>query len=204
MEILDVISILSTIVFAMGGVFVVSEDGLDVIGAITAGCLTAIGGGTMRDLLLELPVFWVSDPQLLYVSIASSVGAFMIVRYLGPPGRFANRLVLIMDAIGLSVFTAFGTAKALDFGASDLVAIVMGLLTSVGGGMLRDLCALRIPFVMQQKDLYATPAIIGAIPMVLLPYNNLWVWCLAAGLCFVIRVVAIFWDLSLPGFYRKR
>lgn len=204
MEALDIIAVLSTIVFAMGGVFVVSEDGLDVIGAITAGSLTAIGGGTIRDILLELPVFWVKDPQLLYVSLASSVAAFMVVRYLGPPGHFANRLVLIMDAIGLSIFTAFGTAKALDFGALPIVAILMGLLTSVGGGMLRDLCALRIPFVMQQKDLYATPAIIGAIPMVLLPYGSFWVWCLAASLCFIIRMTAIFWDVSLPGFYRKR
>lgn len=147
---------------AMTGVLDAGRKKMDVVGACAVGLATAAGGGTLRDLLIGRPVFWITDQTYLLAALAAAIATFFLVRAV----RLPTRLFLIPDAIGLALFTVSGTQIALDAGVPWLVAGLMGIITGVLGGVLRDILCNDIPLIFLPGELYATAAAAGAAAVV--------------------------------------
>jgi uncharacterized membrane protein YeiH len=151
-----------TVVFAVSGVIAVADRPLDWFGAIVVGVVTALGGGTIRGLILGVtPVFWVEDQMFLAAAIAGAVAAIPLVRALerGSARRLEESFELA-DAAGLALFSVVGANVALEAGFDWPVAVVSGLVTGVGGGVIRDVLAGRTPLIMR-GEIYATAALAG-------------------------------------------
>ena len=189
-------------VFAVSGSLAAGRKRMDVFGVIVLGLVTALGGGTLRDTLLDSgPVFWIADPGYLLIAVASSLLTFIAVRVISIPWRG----LLISDALGLAVFMAIGTAKALDITNSPSVAVVMGVMTGVAGGMIRDVLSAEVPLILR-KEIYATAALCGSLAyVILLPLglSNISCLILSAAVTLSIRLAAIHWSFSLPVFKSK-
>ena len=201
-QIIYVFDLFGVAVFAISGSLAAGKKRMDVFGVIVLGLATAIGGGSLRDILLDAgPVFWVDDPTYLLVAVASSMLTFFAVRSISIPWRG----LIISDAFGLAVFMAIGTARALDITGSPSVSIVMGVMTGVAGGMIRDVLSAEVPLILR-KEIYATAALCGSLIYVLLNSLELPdITCLAvsASVTLLIRLAAITWGFSLPVFKSK-
>ena len=158
-----------TVVFAVSGVFAVAGRGLDWFGGIVVGIVTAVGGGTVRDLVLGTsPVFWVKDDAYLLLAVAGALAGILLVRALGDgSSRRFDKGLQLADAAGLALFSVVGANVALEVGDAGPVAVVTGVLTGVGGGVVRDLLAGRTPLVMR-GEIYATAALAGVVVFVCL------------------------------------
>lgn len=189
-------------VFAASGCLAAGRKRMDVFGAIVLGLVTALGGGTLRDTLLDTgPVFWIGDTVYLLVAAGSALFTFIVVRVISVPWRG----LLITDALGLAVFMAIGTAKALAVTDSASVAMVMGVMTGVAGGMIRDILSAEVPLILR-KEIYATAALCGSLAYVVM--SRLGIpdsFCLlfSATVTLLIRIAAIRWGFSLPVFKSK-
>ncbi|RCV87204.1 trimeric intracellular cation channel family protein [Billgrantia montanilacus] len=188
------------IVFALSGVILACRSQMDPFGMLVLAAVTGIGGGTLRDLVLGVrPVFWVADPTYLWVILATvglSVVGFHYIH------RLSRVFLPVADAFGLALFTVIGAHKALQLEAPGVVAVLMGLLTGVAGGMMRDLLARRVPMVLRQ-EVYATASIAGGITyVVLFALEAPWVLTISLALSMTLglRLAAIHWHLSLPVF----
>jgi len=189
-------------VFAVSGSLAAGRKRMDVFGVIVLGLVTALGGGTLRDTLLDSgPVFWVDDPGYLLVAVIASLLTFIAVRVISVPWRG----LLISDAFGLAVFMAIGTAKALAITNSSSVAIVMGVMTGVAGGMIRDVLSAEVPLILR-KEIYATAALCGSLAYVVLHrlgMPDIASLVLSAAVTLSIRLAAIHWKFALPVFKSK-
>ncbi|MDQ8201789.1 trimeric intracellular cation channel family protein [Pelagicoccus sp. SDUM812003] len=193
---LHALDIFGTIVFALTGVFAAGRNNLDLFGALVLAFVTAVGGGTLRDLILGVPVFWLPNPLYLYLILGTWAGALIAARI---TRHIPRGTILWSDALGLSAFTVMGTAKALENGQTAAVAILMGTLTSVAGGLIRDLLAGRQPMVLNQQRLYATASIAGcAVFVTLQPWSQQWATLAAMAATFTLRAGALLWDWKLP------
>jgi uncharacterized membrane protein YeiH len=188
-------------VFAASGALAAAEKRLDILGFIFFGTVTGVGGGTLRDLLLDIPVFWISDTRYLWICAALSA----LTWYLAPMLTARRRLLLWVDALGLALFCVLGCAKALQHDAPAVVAVVMGVMSSSFGGLLRDTLLGRAS-VMMGQELYVTAALAGATVYVLLivfvPVDASLALLLAMVPAFVLRAGAIAGGWSLPSYRR--
>jgi uncharacterized membrane protein YeiH len=192
-----------TVVFAISGVIAVIGHKLDWFGALVVGTVTAIGGGTLRDLILGVtPVTWIAEEKYLFAALIGAAVATLLARPLRErPPRFGFEALGIADALGLALFTVVGAGVALDLGFDGTTAIASGVLTGTGGGVIRDLLAGRQPLIMS-GEVYATAAIAGAVTFVIL-YDVVGIEEAVAGiiggaLVFGLRVAAIERDWRLP------
>ncbi|WP_392553074.1 TRIC cation channel family protein [Orbus wheelerorum] len=199
--------ILGTIVFAISGVLLASKKEMDPIGALVLGVITAIGGGTIRDIILNHgPIFWVTDSTDLWVAIITSLLSMLLIRY-SSATKYPKWLMPVLDAIGLAVFVGIGVNKAIASEVNGLVMICMGVLTGVGGGILRDVLARDIPMVFR-TDIYATACLIGGAMHVMsylclsLPIDIATLLGIITTL--TIRLLAIYWHLKLPVVVAKK
>jgi uncharacterized membrane protein YeiH len=189
---------------AVTGVLAASGQRMDLFGILVLAMVTAVGGGTVRDLCLgAYPIFWVPTPDYLAVALVAALLTFVIARFYRMPHRF----LLIADAFGLALFAILGAEKSLQYGSSGLTAILLGVVTGVAGGVLRDVLRREVPLVFRPEIyLYATAAMAGACLLVLLRL-------LAPGfehaplagmaLTLVLRLAAILFKLRLPVFLTK-
>src|SRR6188472_760811 len=139
--------------FAATGVLAVSRRGLDVVGAVMLGLVTALGGGTMRDLLMRYPVFWFENRDYFWAAVAGAFVTFFATKVI----QSAPRSLLYLDALGAALFTIAAANKVLvDPMLSATLAVTLGVLTGIGGGLLRDVLAGR-PTLLVSRDIYATP-----------------------------------------------
>lgn len=193
-----------TAVFAFSGVLVAGRLRMDGFGVIVLAAVTAIGGGTIRDLIIGADnVFWTVDSLYLWVILATALLGQYIVKL---PRRLPWYILPLADAFGLAIFTIIGTAKALNYGTSGMVAVVMGVITGVAGGMIRDVLAREVPMVLQ-REIYATACILGGIlytGSLALGVNPLLATLFGMAGTFILRVAAIRWHLSLPAFSLNR
>jgi uncharacterized membrane protein YeiH len=150
-------------VFAVTGALVASRSQLDIVGFIFIACLTAVGGGTLRDIILDRDVFWVADPVVLAVASIAAVVVFLTAHLL--ESRY--RTLLWIDAFALSVAVPAGVAVALAAGQSWPIVLVMGMITGTMGGLMRDVVCNEVPLVLKQGELYVTCAFAGALAAVL-------------------------------------
>ncbi len=186
-------------VFAVAGSLAAGRKQLDLFGVVVVALATALGGGTLRDVTLgAYPVFWVSDPIYILVAAAASVMTFTAARFREPP----KEILQVADAFGLAVFTVIGAQKAASLGVSPLIAVIMGVMTGVAGGMIRDVLFGKIPLILR-KEIYATASLCGALVFVgllsLIPNESLNI-AIAVAVVLTIRLAAIRWELSLPVF----
>jgi uncharacterized membrane protein YeiH len=153
------VDLMGVAVFAISGALVAYKKKLDGFGVIVLASVTGIGGGTIRDVILDVPVFWLNDPTyLISILIASSATIFWLNRQRG----FPQIVLEIADALGLAFFVVMGVQKALSYGMPDSTAIIMGTITGCFGGMLRDVLARTTPMVLK-SELYATTCIFGGL-----------------------------------------
>lgn len=198
-ELLYYLDIFGIIVFALSGALMAGRYKLDPFGVVVLASVTAIGGGTIRDVILQTPVFWVVEPYYLYVILITALLTIIVVRQ---PKRIPKRFLLIADALGLALFAVLGTQKSLELGVPIPVAIVMGTITGVAGGMIRDVLCNVIPMILR-KEIYALAAMLGGGLFVLfnvLGWSENEATIVAVLGALTLRLVAIYWQVSLPAF----
>lgn len=191
------VEMLGTAVFAISGVLAVTRRGLDMFGAVMLGIVTALGGGTVRDVILGVPPIWLTDFNYVWAAGVGALAAFWI----GWVFRNALNTVLYLDALGAALFAVAAANKGLMLGHSAPVAVVMGVLTGIGGGLIRDVLAGRQTLLMS-RDIYATPILAGCMLFVLLrTYVPAFGLPDLAGMVviFGIRALAIYQHLQMPG-----
>jgi len=195
------LDIIGTAVFAISGVLLAGKLRMDPFGVLVLGVVTAVGGGTIRDMALDNgPVFWVKDPTDLVVAMVTCMLTILLIRQ---PRRLPKWILPVLDAVGLAVFVGIGVNKAFLAGTSPLIAICMGVLTGVGGGIIRDVLACFFP-VTSPTEIYATACIAGGIVHAT-AYYTFHVPLEQASMIgmvvtLVIRLAAIRWHLKLPTF----
>ncbi len=189
-------------VFAASGVLAARDRNLDIFGILIVSTLTAIGGGTLRDLLLDHhPIFWIVDTWYLIVIIIATVLTIGYLRVRLP----LTPLFLLADALGLALFAISGARLALEAGHSPIIVVIMGAMSGVTGGVLRDVITARVPLILH-KEIYATAAILGVVLYVLLHQVGLPdSIATIAGMAtiVVLRVLAIRWGVNLPVVYKE-
>ena len=191
------LGLLGIAAFSITGVIAAGKKDMDIFSIVLLGVVTALGGGTLRDIIIDArPVFWIADLQYLWVSLAASALTFFLIRYV----NHVFRLLLFIDALGLSLFTVLATEKTINLGFTSPVAVLMGVVTGIAGGMIRDILTGRMPLLLG-KEFYATPALLGAIVFTLLGHSamapDVSRLC-AIGVIFVLRASAIQWGLYYP------
>lgn len=148
----------ATAIFAVTGVLAAARQNMDVLSFVIIGVVTALGGGTMRDVVLGTRVFWLSDPSYLYVAIAAAIATFFFEQRF----RATFRGLLYLDAVGTAIFAVTAAERTRSLGFSSGVAVVMGVLTGVGGGVLRDLLTGQ-PSLLTRRELFMTPILLGVV-----------------------------------------
>lgn len=195
-----VLDIMGVFVFALTGVVLACQSRMDPFGMLVLAAATGVGGGTLRDLFLGIrPVFWVTDPTYLWVVLITVLLSIVGFRYIH---RLTRVFLPVTDAFGLAIFTVLGAHKAITLEAPGTVAVLMGLMTGVAGGMIRDVLAQRVPMVLRQ-EVYATASIAGGTAYVVSVAINLPpLLSIGLGVATVlgVRLPAIYWQLSLPTF----
>jgi uncharacterized membrane protein YeiH len=193
-----IIEWLGIIAFAVSGALEASRKRMDIFGFVLLGTVTGIGGGTLRDLLLGQPVFWVQTPSYLVVCVLVSGAVFFLAHL--PQSRF--RVLLWCDALGLALFAAIGAERALLAGTGPVVAVAMGVITSTFGGVIRDVLGAESPVVLS-REIYVTAALLGAIVFVGLIGLGLpreIALGAAFAACLALRGAALHWGWSLPRY----
>ncbi len=197
MNFLYALDLFGTASFAVSGALAGVQRRMDLLGVVVLGVVTAVGGGTLRDVLLgDIPPFCFNDETYFYVAIVFSLGVFFFHSALD----FLHRPLLYFDALGLATFLVIGTGKALDFEAGLLIAVIMGVTTATAGGLIRDVLSNQVPLILQ-KEIYATACLIGGVIFVLLDRLGLprnLVAMVAAFAVLLIRITAIWRNWSLP------
>jgi uncharacterized membrane protein YeiH len=188
---------LGTFAFAISGIRLASAKRFDWFGAYVVGIVTAVGGGTIRDILLGATPFWMEQPSYLIVSGLALIFVIIFRKYV----IRLNNTFFIFDTIGLGLFVVVGVVKTLDFGFSMWVAIVMGTITGSFGGMMRDILINEVPLIFR-KDIYALACLAGGLmywgcEAVSLPAAFSQV--ISAASVSVIRILAVQYHISLPA-----
>jgi uncharacterized membrane protein YeiH len=199
-----VLQYVGTVAFGISGALVAGRKRMDLAGVVVLGIIVAVGGGTIRDLVLpNTTVFWVDDPTFVAVG-AVAAGLTIPLFKIGAVDKLQDhQLVDYFDAAGMALFVITGTNVALSAGADDFSAAIIGVISGVGGGIIRDVLANQIPGVLKSGHLYATAAFIGALLYVLLlelsvsPAVALWFPALAI---FSIRMLSLRYGWGLPKF----
>lgn len=172
---------------------------MDLFGVLVVGLVSGVGGGTVRDTLLgRLPVFWIGDETYLVSALVAGLSAFFVARKVRLPANF----FLIPDAVGMALFTVIGSGIATQLGFSWLICALMGVITAVSGGIIRDVLCNEIPLIFR-TEIYATASLSGALLMIFLTQNGVSsnsAALLAMLLIVAVRLAAIRWQIHLPRF----
>lgn len=197
----DVIEYLGTIAFAISGIRISARKNFDIYGAFVVGFVTAVGGGTTRDLLIGREVFWLNSPSFL---ICTFIGLLIVVVF----KKYLIKLdytFFIFDAIGLGLFTVVGIVTTLNAGYSMLLAIILGSITGSMGGVMRDVLINEVPLIFRE-DIYATACVFGGIVFAILYYldvNNILIQILTILSITLLRIIVVKYKLRLPAFQGK-
>lgn len=184
--------------FSATGALSASRKQLDIVGFIFLGTITGIGGGTLRDLILDVPVFWVQQPYYILICALAAVVVYFTAHRL--ESRY--RLLLWLDALALAAYGVFGAYKGLAVSGAPIVAVVMGMLTGTAGGILRDVVAGE-PSVIMRREIYITAVILGAMAFVVLDAAGLPVpvtTAIGAVIVFGVRAGAMVYGWTLPQY----
>lgn len=195
----EVLNLIGTFVFAISGALLAVRKNYDIVGMVVLAGITAIGGGVIRDLLIgAIPPAAFTDAIYFWLPLVAVALTFFAHAQMNR----INSAILVFDAAGLAVFCISGTVKALNYGLEPIPAIALGVLTAVGGGIIRDVLAGDKPSVLQaESELYALPAVLGSAIVVVIPHlpiNSSLAAGLTAVLVFVLRLLALRYNLKAP------
>ncbi|MDD4609380.1 MAG: trimeric intracellular cation channel family protein [Bacteroidaceae bacterium] len=193
---LQVLEFIGTFAFAISGIRLASAKEFDWFGAYVVGVSTAIGGGTIRDLLLGVPTFWMTNPIYL---ICSGLALLWMILF-GKVLIHLNNTFFVFDSIGLALFTVVGVEKSLDLGFPLWVAVVMGAITGAAGGVIRDVFINEIPLIFR-KEIYAIACVMGGLIYGFCLYcgfNIVVTQCISGSVVFLIRLVVVKYEICLP------
>ncbi len=197
MNIIYFFDLIGTFVFAISGVLTASSKKFDIFGASVIAFVTAIGGGTIRDMLIgSHPVGWINDLNYLYVIIGAILVSIIFKRHIIK----LRKTLFLFDTIGIGVFTIIGVQKSIDLNISPVIAIMMGTISAVFGGVIRDILTNETPLIFR-KEIYATPCLLGGVLYLLLSRLNIdlgIISLLTAVLIIAIRLIAVRKSWSLP------
>lgn len=188
--------------YAIAGALLGYEKNISGFGVVVVATVTALGGGTLRDVLLNKPIFWIATPEYLYSTYAAVIIAILFIRYL--PG-VNNYYFLLVDAVGMALFNIMGIEKSLIHGTSMIVAITMGITTGIFGGLMRDVICREIPSVMRSEP-YASACLAGGLVYAaLFTLNVHYIWCIVGSFVTTIflRLGSLHWGWHLTIFRKK-
>lgn len=191
------LELVGTFVFAISGALAIREREHDLFGAGFTGFITAIGGGTLRDILLDAyPLVWIGDIYFLYSILLGVLAAFIFPKFLSR----LRKTFFLFDTLGIGFFTVLGVEKALSLGVRPEIAAIMGMFSAVMGGVIRDTLTNEIP-ILFRKEIYASACLAGAILYLVLNYFGLdrdWNLLISMSTVISIRMIAVKYHLSLP------
>jgi uncharacterized membrane protein YeiH len=197
---LHLLDLIGVAVFAVSGALAAGRRGLDLLGVIVLGTVTAIGGGTIRDVLLSRhPIFWLADPAYLTVIVASALATVAYARWRRPP----RAALLVADALGLALFSVAGAQIAEGAGLPAASGVLLGTVTGTAGGVVRDVLSAEVPLILRRGNLYASAAIAGTTAYFLLERAGMSrgpASLVGMFACAAVRFAAIWWGLQLPIF----
>jgi uncharacterized membrane protein YeiH len=197
MELIYVLDILGTFAFAVSGALVASDKKFDLFGVIIIAFVTAVGGGMLRDVLINAhPINWIGDLNYLYIIFAAVVFTFLFKSKIA----HLSKTMFLFDTIGISVFTLLGLEKGLSFDLHPMIALIMGMISAVFGGVLRDVLTNKVPLIFE-KEIYASACLAGGITYLLLNYYNVSeniIFIISSLVIVLIRVIAVKFQLQLP------
>ncbi|PYG30386.1 trimeric intracellular cation channel family protein [Pelagimonas varians] len=197
MTIIAMLDYASVLVFALTGALVASRAQLDLVGFAFFACLTGLGGGTLRDLLLDRTPIWIDNPAFLMVGC----GAAALVFFTAHLFESRYRAILWLDAGALGVAVAAGAGLAENLSQPPIIVLVMGIATGCAGGLMRDVVANEVPMVLKQGELYVTCALIGSAALLLSPQIGVPMASLAcAGITFALRAGSLVFGWALPTY----
>ncbi len=184
-----VADLLGVVFFAVSGSLLAARKGFDIVGSLLLASLASLGGGVVRDLIIDVPPAAFTNPLYLVPPLVATV----LVYFVFSGVERVKRVLVIFDAAGLALFCITGTIKALEAGLNPVSAVLLGVTTAVGGGLLRDVVANEVPQLFDPRDIYALPAMLGAVVVAVLYLTGtftLVTGTLAASLVFSLRVLA--------------
>jgi uncharacterized membrane protein YeiH len=197
MEFIYVLDIIGTFAFAVSGALVASDKKFDLFGVVIIAFVTAVGGGMLRDLLIDAhPINWIGDLNYMYTIFLAVIFTFLFKSKIA----HLSKTMFLFDTVGLSVFTLLGLEKGLSFNLNPIIALIMGMISAVFGGVLRDVLTNKIPLIFE-KEIYASACLIGGISYLLLTYFNMTenvIFVFSASIIVIIRVIAVKFELQLP------
>ncbi len=196
-----IIDILGTIAFAISGVLVAMDKKLDLFGVFIIAFVTAVGGGTLRDLLIgNTPVVWMREYTYILVIVVTVILAILFVNQL----KYLRRTLFLFDTIGIGLFTMLGIEKGLSENLLPVMCIALGTITACFGGVIRDILCNEIPVIFR-KEIYATACILGGTSyfvLVLLPFDSAYAYVAAIAIIIVVRLLAVRFKIALPTPYK--
>jgi uncharacterized membrane protein YeiH len=195
------LDILGTLAFAISGVLTALNKRLDPFGILIIAFVAAVGGGTLRDILIGANVAWMRDLTYVYVIFGSTVFAVLFRKRLG----YIRRSLFLFDTIGIALYTIVGVEKGISAGFSPVICVALGTMTACFGGVLRDILCNDIPIIFR-KEIYATACILGASAYFLLlktPISPDFIVVISGSIVIIVRLLAVYFNLSLPSIYRK-
>ncbi|MFY0604425.1 MAG: trimeric intracellular cation channel family protein [Flavobacteriaceae bacterium] len=197
MTIIYTLDIIGTFAFALSGALVASKKEFDLFGVIIIAFVTAVGGGMLRDILINAhPINWMGDLNYIWTILAAVVFTFLFKSKIAP----LSKTLFLFDTIGIGVFTLLGIQKGLSFDLHPFVALVMGMVSAVMGGVLRDVLTNEVPLIFK-KEIYASACLLGGIVYLLTNYFDVSEWFqfgATVSTVIVIRLLAVKYHLRLP------
>lgn len=202
MSLFLIIDILGTIAFAISGVLIALRKRMDPFGILIIAFVTAAGGGTLRDVLIDSNITWMRNLTFVYVIFGSAVVAVIFRKKLG----YIRRSLFLFDTIGIALYTIVGVEKGIAAGFPPLICVALGTITACFGGVIRDILCNEIPVIFR-KEIYATACILGGFVYFLLLKTSIpqdWIVIISGSLVIVVRLLAVTFNLSLPSIYTKK
>ncbi|MGK0412887.1 MAG: putative membrane protein YeiH [Polaribacter sp.] len=197
MELIYVLDILGTFAFAVSGALVASDKKFDLFGVIIIAFVTAVGGGMLRDVLMNAhPINWIGDLNYLLTIVIAVIATFLFKSKILP----LSKTMFLFDTVGLSVFTLLGLQKGLSYDLHPVIALIMGIISAVFGGVLRDVLTNKVPLIFE-KEIYASACLAGGIIYLVLGFFEApkdLNFIISASVIVIIRLVAVKFKLELP------
>jgi uncharacterized membrane protein YeiH len=200
MDFFNTLNLLGTVAFAISGALVAMNKKLDLFGIFIIAFVTAVGGGTLRDILIgRSPVGWMSEPIYVYAILIAVVLAIFLRKKL----KYLSKSLFLFDTIGLGTFTILGTEIGVQLNFNPIISIALGVMTASFGGVIRDILCNQIPIIFR-KEIYATAAIAGAITFIILnglEINSTVNYISTTSIVIIIRLIVVKFHLSFPTFH---
>jgi uncharacterized membrane protein YeiH len=200
-SLLFIIDILGTIAFSISGVLTALNKRMDPFGILIIAFVTAVGGGTLRDVLIDANITWMRNLTFVYVIFGSAVFAVVFRKKLG----HIRKSLFLFDTVGIALYTILGVEKGIAAGFPPVICVALGTMTACFGGVIRDILCNEIPIIFR-KEIYATACILGGITYFILLKTTLnldFIVVISGAIVITVRLLAVYFKLSLPSIYGK-